>query len=77
MFTKKWLVDATERVVSTAAEALLAVLTTPAVHWGQKLQITGIAALASFLKNLVAAGTGGDPNGSLVPSLKTSIKKGS
>jgi len=66
MFTIKWLKDAAERVISTAAEALLGTLPVSDVHWGQKLGITGLAALASLLKAIVASRVGDPTNAGLV-----------
>lgn len=67
MFTQKFWYDALERCIATAAQALLACLTVASVAWGEKLQITGIAALAAFLKCLIATRVGADNTAALLP----------
>jgi hypothetical protein len=66
MFTAKFWADAAERIVATGAGALLAVLTT-GVDWGDKLQITAVAMLASLLKALVATQVGAGNTAALLP----------
>lgn len=65
MYTKQFWKDTTERVVSTAAQAMIASIGTTAffgdMHWKIVLGTTGIAALVSLLKCLVA-GSKGDPD---------------
>jgi hypothetical protein len=70
---KHWLADTAERVASTAAQALLGVLPAdglPHTHipWGTKLSIVGFAALACFLKCVVALRVGADDSASLLPA---------
>lgn len=75
MFTKKFLLDLLERVIATAAQALLGTLTVASVAWGQKWQITGIAALAALLKGLMATRFGA-PNTAAMLTVEADTEKG-
>lgn len=70
---KHWLADTAERVASTAAQTLLGVIPVDGmahthVPWGTKLSIVGFAALASFLKCVIALRVGADDSASLLPA---------
>lgn len=65
-----WLKDALERVGSTAAEVALATMFADGVNiididWRAGLGVTAAAAVASFLKAVVARGKGDKNNASL------------
>lgn len=69
MFTKKFLVDMTERALTTGAEVLLAALGTTTlfhVDWRFVASTTGGAVLASVLKSIIARNTGTSESASLV-----------
>lgn len=66
MWSFKFFRDAAERIISTAAQALLATMVT-SVPWGTKLTIAGLAALASLLKALAASTVGDHDSASLLP----------
>lgn len=65
MFSAAFWLEATERAIRTAAQALLGALTagfafTDAAQWGDALIAAGIAALISYLMSVVATRVG-DP----------------
>lgn len=72
MFTKEWLVDAAERVVSSFGEAVIAAVASGALASGLNLStghvllIAGITAAAATLKAIVAGGVSGISPASLV-----------
>lgn len=68
MLTMKFWYDAGERIIATAAGALLAVISTAGVDWGQKLQIVATAAAVSLLKALVATQVGAQNTAALLPA---------
>lgn len=62
MFTKSFAKDTAERVISTAAQALLAVILVDGFNllnadWAATAGVVGVASLASFLKSVIAAGS--------------------
>lgn len=74
MFTKKFWKDTTERVVSSFAFAVLAVVGADGVNiveidWPGTLGIASAAALASLLKAFVASQIGDKESASTVPSV--------
>ena len=74
MFTKKWLKDAAERAISTFAQTALALLVAVAttnggissVPWLAVLNVSGLAALISVLKSVVASSLNDKTSASLV-----------
>lgn len=67
MFTKKFVADLLERVIATAAEALLGTLTVTSLDWDHKLQITAVAALATVLKALASTRVGAPNTAAALP----------
>ena len=72
MFTKRWLIDAFERVVATFAQAFLAIIVAAPIldmsTW-KAAAVSGIAAAMSVLKALIAKGTGDPESASLASSV--------
>lgn len=72
MFTKPFWKDTAERVIVTAAQALLAVIGVETFipnaieSWTAAAWIVALAALASFLKCIIASRIGSSDNASLV-----------
>jgi hypothetical protein len=69
MFTKKFWQDALERIISTTAQAFLGALGGATLlgdlHWDLVFSATGIAALACFVKCLIAQQKGDPTSASL------------
>jgi len=72
MFTKRWLIDALERVVVTFAQAFLAIIVAaPMLDMStmKAAAVAGIAAGLSALKAIVAKGVGDPESASLASSV--------
>lgn len=66
MFTKKFWMDLSERVISSAAGGALAILLATGSHdWKTVAMGAGVAALVSLLKGLVASQVGRNDSASL------------
>ena len=72
MFTKRWAIDALERVLATFAQAFLAIIVAAPIldmsTW-KAAAVSGIAAAMSALKALVAKGVGDPESASLASSV--------
>lgn len=76
MFQKRFLLDAAERAVKTAAQAAVAVLTAEAtglleVDWTQLISVTGMSALMSLLTSVASFGVADRGSASVIPSGNT------
>ena len=72
MFTKRWLIDAAERVIVTALQAFAALLIAAPIIDMSTLKAAGVAAIAaglSALKAIVAKGFGDPESASLASSV--------
>ena len=72
MFSAAFWLEATERALRTAAQALLGALTagfvfTDAAAWGEALLSAAVAALISLLTSVAASGVGDPVSPSLLP----------
>ena len=72
MWSKKFVLDTTERTIRTMAQALLGLLGSQAVaittlDWSQMLSITLGAGIAAVLTAIVATGVGDHESASFLP----------
>lgn len=79
LFTKLFWLDATERVVATFGESFLAFILANAtfteVDWKIVLSVSGLAALASLIKAIVAAAKADTDTASLTVDSKPLYKE--